>query len=205
MDSDITAVGQSRGKYRLSVVGAGFPAVSWRNVLLFAVGQTLPDCGARNPHRGNALANTTTRPVSCCTPTVRIFRTNPADRGIFKPIHGLHPVEYKILSWTDDVLAVSHQSQHLRTIAWPPSTPKRWRKHWSSGGCRAPIPPTRGVIVSQVGWKLYESFQELHRKSEADPKPGCQRVRPDSGADNRDDRYLSEKFQPCPSGIHLHV
>jgi UDP-galactopyranose mutase len=58
------------------------------------------------------------------------------------------------------------------------------------------------VIVSRIGWKLYEMFFKnyTHKQWQRDPKDldasVCGRI---PIRTNRDDRYLSEKFQALPS------
>ncbi len=114
-----------------------------------------------------------------------------------------HPVEYKILSWTDgrywqfpinlntfeQLLGRASTSEEMeRTLA-------EWRE---------PCPSPRNseeVIVSQVGRQLYDKFFRNYTRKQWGRDPAeldasvCGRI---PVRTNRDDRYLSESFQALP-------
>ena len=79
----------------------------------------------------------------------------------------------------------------------------RWKRNWQSGASTSPCPQnSEEVIVSQVGWKLYEMFfknytrKQWHRDAKDLDPSVCGRI---PIRTNRDDRYLSEKFQALPN------
>lgn len=135
------------------------------------------------------------------------FRTNsPRIREYLSQFTEWHEVEYKILSWAD---GRSWQFPiNLNTFEQLTGRP--------AGSCtseemeaalaewRVPIETPQNseeVIVSQVGWRLYELFFKNYtlKQWKRDPRdldPSvCGRI---PIRTNRDDRYLSEQFQALP-------
>jgi UDP-galactopyranose mutase len=132
------------------------------------------------------------------------FRTNSDRiRDYLSQFTDWQPVEYKILSWTDGrfwqfPINLNTFEQLLgrpSTTAEMEATLAQWR---------VPIPDPRNseeVIISQVGVRLYEMFFKNYTRKhwrrdpkELDPSV-CGRI---PIRTNRDDRYLSEKFQALP-------
>ena len=132
------------------------------------------------------------------------FRTN-SDRIVdyLSQFTEWHPVEYKILSWTDgrywqfpinlntfeQLLGRASTSEEMQT------TLEQWR---------IPIADPKNseeVILSQVGERLYEMFFKNYTRKQWRREPRdldasvCGRI---PIRTNRDDRYLSEKFQALP-------
>jgi UDP-galactopyranose mutase len=120
------------------------------------------------------------------------------------------PVTYQILSWT-------HQRYwrfpvNLNTfeqMIGRPSTEEEFRAHLEK--VRVPIAEPKNseeVIVSQIGWELYEKFfkgytQKQWRKSPAELDPSvCARI---PLRTNRDDAYLREKFQALPAAGYTRM
>lgn len=115
-----------------------------------------------------------------------------------------HPVEYKVLSWTDGRFwqFPINLNTFEQFIGRPSSseemaaTLEKWR---------VPIENPKNseeVIVSQVGWELYEKFFKNYTRKQwrRDPKEldasVCGRI---PIRTNRDDRYHSENFQALPA------
>lgn len=114
-----------------------------------------------------------------------------------------HAVEYKILSWAEgqywqfpiNLNTFEQLVGHSSTEEEMKATLESWR---------VPIANPQNsedVIVSQVGWKLYEMFFKNYTRKQwrRDPKEldasVCGRI---PIRTNRDDRYLSDSFQALP-------
>lgn len=115
-----------------------------------------------------------------------------------------HPVEYRVLSWAEgrhwqfpvnlntfeQLIGRSSTSEEMeRTL-------ETWRVPVHR------IENSEDVIVSQVGWRLYELFFKNYTQKQWRRHPKeldasvCGRI---PIRTNRDDRYLSEKFQALPA------
>ena len=114
-----------------------------------------------------------------------------------------HPVEYKILSKTDGrYWQFPINLNTFEQLVGRASTPEEMEQTLAEW--RVPIENPQNseeVIISQVGWKLYEMFFKNYTKKQwkRDPKEldasVCGRI---PIRTNRDDRYLSEEFQALP-------
>jgi len=114
-----------------------------------------------------------------------------------------HPVEYKILSKTDGrYWQFPINLNTFEQLVGHASTPEEMEQTLAEW--RVPIENPQNseeVIISQVGWKLYEMFFKNYTKKQwkRDPKEldasVCGRI---PIRTNRDDRYLSEEFQALP-------
>lgn len=133
------------------------------------------------------------------------FRTN-SDRIVeyLSRFTDWHPVAYKVLSWVDgrywqfpiNLNTFEQLVGHPSTTEEMAATLAEWR---------VPIEKpanSEEVIVSQVGWKLYEMFFRNYTRKQWGREPKdldasvCGRI---PIRTNRDDRYLAEKFQALPS------
>jgi len=132
------------------------------------------------------------------------FRTN-SDRikDYLSQFTDWHPVEYKILSWTDGRFwQFPINLNTFEQLLGRPSTTEEMEEVLAQW--RVPIQDPRNseeVIVSQVGVRLYEMFFKNYTRKhwrrdpkELDPSV-CGRI---PIRTNRDDRYFSEKFQALP-------
>lgn len=114
-----------------------------------------------------------------------------------------HPVEYKILCHVDGRhWQFPINLNTFEQLLGRPSTTGEMEAALAEW--RVPIAQPKNsedVIVSQVGWKLYEMFFKNYTRKQwrRDPKDldasVCGRI---PIRTNRDDRYLSEKFQALP-------
>ncbi len=132
------------------------------------------------------------------------FRTNcDRIRDYLSLFTAWHPVEYKILSCAEGRLwQFPINLNTFEQLIGRPSTSEEMAatlEKW-----RVPIEQPRNseeVIVSQVGWRLYELFFKNYTRKQwrRDPREldasVCGRI---PIRTNRDDRYLSEKFQALP-------
>lgn len=114
-----------------------------------------------------------------------------------------HPVEYKILCHVDGrYWQFPINLNTFEQLLGRPSTTKEMEATLAEW--RVPIDQpanSEEVIVSQVGWKLYEMFFKNYTRKQwkRDPRDldasVCGRI---PVRTNRDDRYLAEKFQALP-------
>ena len=120
------------------------------------------------------------------------------------------PVNYQILSWTQQrywkfpVNLNTYEQMIGRS-----STEEEFKAHLEK--VRVPIASPRNseeVIISQIGWELYERFfkgytQKQWKKSPAELDASvCARI---PLRTNRDDAYLREKFQALPSAGYTRM
>jgi len=114
-----------------------------------------------------------------------------------------HPVEYKILSWTDGAYWQFPINLHtFEQLIGRQSSSAEMEETFAKW--RVPITSPRNseeVIVSQVGTALYEKFFKNYtlKQWKRDPKDldasVCGRI---PVRTNRDDRYFTDKFQALP-------
>jgi UDP-galactopyranose mutase len=114
-----------------------------------------------------------------------------------------HPVEYKILCHVDGrYWQFPINLNTFEQLIGRPSTTEEMEATLAEW--RVPIEKpanSEEVIISQVGWKLYEMFFKNYTRKQwkRDPKDldasVCGRI---PIRTNRDDRYLAEKFQALP-------
>ena len=159
----------------------------------------------RRPHvGGNVHEQTHASGIAFHTYGPHYFRTN-SDRvkDYLSQFTEWHPVEYKILSQTDGRFwQFPINLNTFEQLLGRPSTSEEMEKTLAEW--RVPIANPRNseeVIISQVGVKLYEMFFKNYTRKQwkRDPKDldasVCGRI---PIRTNRDDRYLSDKFQALP-------
>jgi len=159
----------------------------------------------RRPHiGGNAHDHTDAAGVMLHTYGPHYFRTN-SDRIVqyLGQFTEWHPVEYKILSRVDGrYWQFPINLNTFEQLMGRSSTSEEMEATLAEWRIDIPEPKnSEEVIVSQVGWKLYEMFFKNYTRKQwkRDPKDldasVCGRI---PIRTNRDDRYLSEKFQALP-------
>jgi UDP-galactopyranose mutase len=120
------------------------------------------------------------------------------------------PINYQILSWTQQrYWKFPVNLNTFEQMIGRPSTEVEFQAHLEK--VRVPIAHpanSEEVIVSQIGWELYERFfkgytQKQWRKSPAELDPSvCARI---PLRTNRDDNYLREKFQALPAAGYTRM
>ncbi len=135
------------------------------------------------------------------------FRTNaPRIREYLSQFTAWHEVEYQILSWAEGQFwqFPINLNTFEQLLGRPAGSCTSEEMERTLAEWRVPIETPRNsedVIVSQVGWRLYELFFKNYtlKQWKRDPRdldPSvCGRI---PVRTNRDNRYLSETFQALP-------
>ena len=156
---------------------------------------------------GNAHDGTDAAGVLLHTYGPHYFRTNsPRIRAYLSQFTEWHPVDYKILSWAEDRYwqFPINLNTFEQLLGRPPGSCTSEEMAATLAEWRVPIESPKNseeVILSQVGWRLYELFFKNYtlkqwRRDPKDLDPSvCGRI---PVRTNRDDRYLSENFQALP-------
>jgi UDP-galactopyranose mutase len=186
------------------IVGAGFSGLTMAERLTTQQGKTCLIVEKRDHLGGNAYDKYDEAGVLVHTYGPHYFRTNaPRIVDYLSQFTEWHPVEYQILSYSDGrywnfPINLNTFEQFLGR----PSTSEEMEV-WLAEK-RVPIENpanSEEVIVSQVGWELYEKFFKGYtlKQWRRDPKDldasVCGRI---PIRTNRDDRYLREEFQAIP-------
>jgi UDP-galactopyranose mutase len=187
------------------IVGAGFAGLTCAERLATQHGKTSLVVEKRSHLGGNAYDRYDDHGVLIHHYGPHYFRTNsPKIRQYLEHFTDWHPVDYKILSWTDG--RYWNFPVNLNTfeqLLGRPSTSEELEA-WLAEK-RIPIENpanSEEVIISQVGWELYEKFFKGYtlKQWRRDPKDldasVCGRI---PIRTNRDDRYLREEFQALPA------
>lgn len=121
-----------------------------------------------------------------------------------------HPAHYHILSWTKSrYWKFPVNLNTFEQLIGKKSSEEEFKLYLEK--VRVPIAKpanSEEVIVSQIGWELYELFfkgytQKQWRKSPLELDPSvCARI---PIRTNRDDRYLREQFQALPSAGYMRM
>lgn len=186
------------------IVGAGFSGAVLAERLASQLGKQCLVVDRRPHIAGNAYDSHNPAGTLIHNYGPHYFRAN-SDRIVayLSQFTEWHPVEYKILSWThgrfwqfpinlntfEQIIGRASTSEEME------QTLQQWRVP-----CAQPK-NSEEVILSQVGPQLYEQFFKNYTRKQwgRDPRDldasVCGRI---PVRTNRDDRYLSEKFQALP-------
>jgi UDP-galactopyranose mutase len=187
------------------IVGAGFAGATLAERLASQCGATCLVIDRRGHIGGNAFDKTDAAGVLIHPYGPHYFRTN-SDRVVayLSQFTEWRPVEYRILSWTHGRYWQFPINLHtFEQLLGRPSTTGEMEAALAEW--RLPIASPRNseeLILSQVGERLYEMFFKNYTRKqwrrdprELDPSV-CGRI---PIRTNRDDRFLSEKFQALPA------
>lgn len=186
------------------IVGAGFAGAVLAERLASQAGKKCLVVDRRGHIAGNAYDYHDAAGVLLHKYGPHYFRTN-SDRIVqyLSRFTEWHPVEYKILSWAEGKYwQFPINLNTFEQFIGRPSTTEEMEAALAQW--RVPVENPKNseeVIVSQVGWKLYELFFKNYTRKQwhRDPKDldasVCGRI---PIRTNRDDRYLSDKFQALP-------
>lgn len=197
--------------YDYLIVGAGFSGATLAERLASQRGKTCLVVDRRQHIGGNAYDHVDKAGVRVHSYGPHYFRTN-SDRIVeyLSLFTAWRPVAYRILSWTDGKFwQFPINLNTFEQLLGRPSTTEEMEETLAKW--RVPIEAPRNseeVIVSQVGYPLYEKFFKNYTIKQwgRDPKdldPSvCGRI---PIRTNRDDRYLQEKFQALPAEGYTKV
>jgi UDP-galactopyranose mutase len=189
--------------YDYLIVGCGIAGITMAERLA-SVGKTCLIVDQRNHIGGNCYDCQDEHGVLIHPYGPHYFRTN-SDQVInyLSRFTNWQPTEYRVLSYIDGTYYnFPINLNTFEQILGRPSSEEEMQctlEQW-----RVDIPNPRNseeVIVSQVGWKLYEMFFKNYTLKQWKVPPNelepsvCGRI---PIRTNRDDRYLSEKFQALP-------
>ncbi len=187
------------------IVGAGFAGAVLAERLASQCGATCLVIDKRDHIAGNAHDRYDRAGVLLHAYGPHYFRTN-SDRIVqyLSQFTDWHHVEYKILSWTHGRFwQFPINLNTFEQLLGRPSTTEEMEATLAQW--RIPIDHPKNseeVILSQVGERLYEMFFKNYTRKQwrRDPRDldasVCGRI---PIRTNRDDRYLSEKFQALPA------
>lgn len=191
-------------KYDYLIVGAGYAGSVLAERLASQLGKTSLVVDKREHIGGNSHDHYDAAGVLIHTYGPHYFRSN-SERIVeyLSQFTEWHPVEYKILSWSDGrYWQFPINLNTFEQLIGHPSTTEEMEKTLAEWRVDIEKPAnSEEVIVSQVGWELYEKFFKNYTRKQwlRDPKDldasVCGRI---PVRTNRDDRYLSEKFQALP-------
>lgn len=192
-------------KFDFLIVGAGFAGSVLAERIATQLGKTCLIVEKRNHIGGNAYDHHDNAGVLLHKYGPHYFRTN-SQRVVdyLSQFTEWHLVEYKILSRTGgkfwqfpiNLNTFEQLIGHKSTSAEMEAQLANWRVNIEN-----PM-NSEEVIVSQVGWKLYEMFYKNYTRKQWQRDPRdldasvCGRI---PIRTNRDDRYLSERFQALPN------
>jgi UDP-galactopyranose mutase len=186
------------------IVGAGFAGAVLAERLASQRGATCLVIDRRAHIAGNAYDRYDAAGVLIHAYGPHYFRTN-SDRIVeyLSQFTEWHHVDYKILSWTDGRhWQFPINLNTFEQLLGRPSTSEEMERTLAEW--RVPIASPRNseeVIVSQVGWRLYEMFFKNYTRKQWRRDPAqldasvCGRI---PVRTNRDDRFVSDKFQALP-------
>jgi UDP-galactopyranose mutase len=191
-------------KFDFLIVGAGLAGSVLAERLASQLGKTCLVVEKRTHIGGNAYDHYDAAGVLVHDYGPHYFRTN-SQRVIdyLSQFTEWRAVEYKILSWTHGrYWQFPINLNTFEQLIGRPSTSEEMEAHLAQWRVPIDVPEnSEEVIVSQVGWKLYEMFFKNYTRKQwqrdaksLDPNV-CNRI---PIRTNRDDRYLSEPFQALP-------
>jgi UDP-galactopyranose mutase len=186
------------------IVGAGFAGSVLAERISSQLGKTCLIVERRNHIGGNAYDHCDAAGVLVHDYGPHYFRTN-SQRVIDYLSHFTEwrEVAYKILSWTHGrYWQFPINLNTFEQLIGRPSTSEEMEAQLAEWRVKIDSPRnSEEVIVSQVGWKLYEMFFKNYTRKQwqrdaKDLNPSvCGRI---PIRTNRDNRYLSERFQALP-------
>ena len=191
--------------YDYLIVGAGFSGAVLAERLASQLGKTSLVVDRRNHVAGNAYDFHDDAGLLVHKYGPHYFRTN-SDEVInyLSQFTEWHPVHYHILSWTHgDYWPFPINLNTFEKLIGKNASPAIMAQTLAEWRHDIPSPKnSKEVVLSQVGTRLYEMFFENYTRkhwkrdpSELDPSV-CGRI---PVRTNRDDRYLSDKFQAMPT------
>ncbi len=193
------------------IVGAGFAGLTAAERLITQHGKRCLLVEKRAHIGGNAYDRYDDHGVLIHQYGPHYFRTNaPRIREYLSQFTEWHPVDYKVLSWADGrYWSFPVNLRTFEQLQGRPATSEEMEA-WLAEK-RVPIENpanSEELIISQVGWELYEKFfkgytlKQWRRHPRELDASVCGRI---PIRTNRDDRYLREDFQALPARGYTHM
>jgi UDP-galactopyranose mutase len=186
------------------IVGAGFSGLTLAERIVNELGATCLVVDRRAHIGGNAADEYDDHGVLIHKYGPHYFRTDsPRVLEYLSRFTAWRPVNYQILSWTRQrYWKFPVNLNTFEQMLGRSSTEEEFRAHLEK--VRVPVASPRNseeVIVSQIGWELYNQFFKGYTRKQWRKDPAeldasvCARI---PLRTNRDDAYLREKFQALP-------
>jgi UDP-galactopyranose mutase len=186
------------------IVGAGFSGLTLAERIVNELGATCLVVDRRAHIGGNAADEYDDHGVLIHKYGPHYFRTDsPRVLEYLSRFTAWRPVNYQILSWTRQrYWQFPVNLNTFEQMLGRSSTEEEFRAHLEK--VRVPVASPRNseeVIVSQIGWELYDQFFKGYTRKQWRKDPAeldasvCARI---PLRTNRDDAYLREKFQALP-------
>jgi len=198
-------------KFDYLIVGAGFAGVTFAERAANVSGKTSLIVEKRNHIGGNSYDRYDEHGVLLHQYGPHYFRTNsPKIKDYLSQFTEWHPVDYKILSYSDGrYWNFPINLNTFEQIIGRPSTSEEMEAWLEEKREKIENPAnSEEVIVSQVGWELYEKFFKGYTLKQWKRHPKdldasvCGRI---PIRTNRDDRYLREEFQAIPKAGYTRL
>lgn len=198
-------------KYDYLIVGAGFAGITFAQRAANVFGKTSLIVEKRNHIGGNSYDRYDDHGVLIHQYGPHYFRTNsPKIKTYLSQFTDWHSVEYKILSYSDgQYWNFPINLNTFEQFIGRPSTSEEMRVWLEEKREKIDNPNnSEEVIISQVGWELYEKFfkgytlKQWRRHPKNLDASVCGRI---PIRTNRDDRYLEEEFQAIPKNGYTRM
>ena len=191
------------------IVGAGYAGLVLAERLSSQLGKRCLIVDKRDHIGGNAQDEYDDAGVLIHKYGPHYFRTNsPAIKDYLSQFTEWHPVDYNILSYSDGrYWKFPINLNTFEQLIGRPSSSAEFEEYLAKRKVPIDVPKnSEEVIISQVGWELYEKFFKGYTLKQWKRHPRdldasvCGRI---PIRTNRDDRYLVEDFQALPkAGYH---
>ena len=193
------------------IVGAGFSGLTVAERVIAEQGKSCLIIEKRSHLGGNAYDFYDDHGVLIHKYGPHYFRTNSGKvREYLSQFTAWHPIDYKILSFTDGQFwNFPINLNTFEKFIGKPSTTEEMEAWIEAHRVKIETPAnSEEVIISQVGWELYEKFFKGYtiKQWQREPKDldasVCGRI---PIRTNRDDRYLREDFQALPAAGYTRL
>ena len=193
------------------IVGAGFSGLTVAERVISEQGKSCLIIEKRSHLGGNAYDFYDDHGVLIHKYGPHYFRTNSGKvREYLSQFTAWHPVDYKILSFTDGQFwNFPINLNTFEQFIGRPSTTEAMEDWIEAHRVKIETPAnSEEVIISQVGWELYEKFFKGYTIKQWQREPRdldasvCGRI---PIRTNRDDRYLREEFQALPAAGYTRL
>lgn len=188
------------------IVGAGFAGLVLAERLSSQLGKRCLVVEKRDHIGGNAWDEYDDAGVLIHTYGPHYFRTNsPRIQEYLSQFTEWHAVEYRILSYTNGrYWSFPINLQTFEQMLGRQSSTEEFEEHLAAKRVPITVPAnSEEVILSQVGWELYERFFKGYTEKQWNRHPRdldasvCGRI---PVRTNRVDTYLTDRFQALPAG-----